>query len=150
MVTKPRIIFVDFLNAISFYAGFFTTRLHFDFIEHVLTAQSFGYAFGLVLCQRMLGILAGDLEQAILKHHHPERAKGHAWRNLDFIHVVDFEVARLFDPVFNERVSKRMFGFRFREEGPLHDETIFAHFACLPDSESLGPAGLTITGNLPG
>ena len=100
----------------------------------------------------MFGICAGNLEQTVFKHHHAERAKGDAWRNLDFIHVVDFEVARLFDPVLNERVSQRMFGFRLREECPLHDETIFAHFACLPDSESLVPrsAGLTMTSNRPG
>ena len=121
----------------------FATRLHFDFIKHVLTAQCFGDALGPVLSQWMLWVCAGDLEHAVVKHYYAERAKRDPWRNLNFIRVVDAKVPRLLNPVFNERVSQSMFGFRFREESPLHDETIFAHFACLPDSESLvlRPAG---------
>lgn len=96
-------------------------RLDLDLVEHVLPAQRFGDALGLVLRQWVLRICAGDLEQPVVKHHHAERTKRDTRRNLDFIHVVDFEVARLFNPVFNERVSQGMFGLTFREEGPFND-----------------------------
>jgi len=48
-------------------------------------------------------------------------------RNLYFVHVVDFEVSRLFNPVFDERITQGMFGFGFRKIRSLDDETVFAH-----------------------
>jgi hypothetical protein len=34
---------------------------------------------------------------------------------------MDFEVAGLFDPIFDERIPQGMFGFRFRKIRPFDD-----------------------------
>ena len=62
----------------------------------------------------MFGVHARDLEYAIVKHDDTEGAERNTRCNLDFIHVVDFEVTRLFDPILQEWISQGMFGFRFR------------------------------------
>jgi hypothetical protein len=77
----------------------------------------------------MVCIGAGNLKQALVEHHDAKRAKRHAGRNLDLIHVVYFEVPGLFNPVFDERITQGMFGFGFRKIRPLDDETVFAHDA---------------------
>jgi hypothetical protein len=62
----------------------------------------------------MFTVDTSNLKYAFIKHDHSERAEGHARRNLDLVHVVDLEVSGLFDPILEERISQRMFGFRFR------------------------------------
>src|SRR5438034_10902007 len=75
----------------------------------------------------MIAIDAGDFKQTFVEHYYTERAKRDTGSHLYFIHVVDFEVAGLFDPVLNEGIAQGMLGFRFRKIGPADDETIFAH-----------------------
>jgi hypothetical protein len=101
--------------------SFLSARFNLNLVEHVLPAQGLGYALRLVLGEWMLCVRAGNFEHTFIEHDHAERAKGYPWRNLYFIHVVDSKVSRLFDPVLNEWVSEGMFGFNFREVGPLND-----------------------------
>jgi hypothetical protein len=77
----------------------------------------------------MLLIRTRNLELAIVEHHDAEGPKRDAGRYLYLIHVVDFEVAGLFDPILNEWVTQGMFGFGFRKIRSRDDETVFAHFA---------------------
>ena len=42
-------------------------------------------------------------------------------RNLYFVHVVNFEMAGLFDPIFDERITQGMFGFGLRKIRALDD-----------------------------
>ena len=75
----------------------------------------------------MLRVGAGDFKQALVKHNDSQRAQRHPGGDLNFIHVVDFEVSGLFDPVFDEGIAQGVFGFGLRKIRPLNDETVFAH-----------------------
>src|SRR5215216_1812108 len=92
-----------------------TAWLSSDFVEHVLTPQSFGNSFGLVLGQRVLRIGARNLENPVVKHHHSERAEGDARTDDDLIHVVNAEPACLFNPILDKRIAQSVFGFRLGE-----------------------------------
>jgi hypothetical protein len=66
---------------------------------------------------------------------------------LYFVHVMDLEVAGLFNPIFDEGITQGMFGIRFRKISPLDDETIFAHVGSWLTSRvrlTLSPWSLTI------
>jgi hypothetical protein len=99
-----------------------------DLIEHILAAQRFGNAFGRVLGERMFGIGAGDLEDAVVEHHYSEQTESHARRDQNLIHVVDAKAAGLFDPILDEGIAQSMFGLRLGKIRAFDNETIFAHF----------------------
>ena len=82
-----------------------------------------------MLCQRVIGIRAGDLEYSILQHDNTQRTKGHAGRDLNFIHVVNLERAGLLDPIFEKGIPQGVFRFGLREVSSFDYETIFAHVA---------------------
>src|SRR6185369_5058173 len=105
-----------------------TTWLSSDFVEHVLPSQCFRDTFGLVFGQWMIRIGARNLENAIVDHHDSQRAEGDAREDDDLIHVVNAEAARLFNPIFDEGIAQRVFGFRLVKIRAFDDETIFAHF----------------------
>src|SRR5882672_2200919 len=116
----------------------FIARLDLDLVKHILSPQCFSHAFSFELSERMVSIGAGDLKQPIVEHHHAERAKRYAGRDLNRVHVMDFEAAGLFDPILDERVTQGMLGFGFRKIRPLDDETVFAHVASqLPEDYRL-------------
>src|SRR4026209_2377870 len=83
-----------------------------DLVKHVLTSQGFCNALCLVFGQRMFRIGARNLENAIFKHHHTQRAEGHTRRDQDLIHIMDPETPRLFNPVFDEWVAQSVFSLR--------------------------------------
>ena len=58
----------------------------------------------------MVFIVAGDFEETFVEHYHTKRTQRHARGNLDLVHVVNFEVSGLFDPIFDERVAQGMLG----------------------------------------
>jgi hypothetical protein len=99
-----------------------------DFVEHVLASQRLGDSFGLVLGQRVLGIGARNLENAVVKHYDSQRAECDPGTDDDLIHVVKAEAARLFNPIFDEGITQSVFGFRLVKIRAFDDETIFAHF----------------------
>jgi len=89
----------------------------------------------------MLLVGAGDFKQALVKHDDSERAKRNAGGHLYLIHVVDLEVAGLFNPIFNEGIAQGMLGVGLRKIGPFDYETIFAHVA----SKFTRRVGLTLS-----
>jgi hypothetical protein len=105
-----------------------TAWLGSDFVEHVLTSQRLGDTFGLVLGQRVIGIGARNLEDAVVNHYHSKRAEGDARTDDDLVHVVQAKMAGLFNPIFDEWIAQSVFGFRLGEIRAFDDETIFAHF----------------------
>jgi hypothetical protein len=106
----------------------FLARLDADLIKHILPSERFGYAFGFVLCQGMLGIGARNFKHAIVNADDAERAQRHARRHLDVIHVVNLEIAVLLDPVFDERIAQGMLGFAFGQIGAFDNQAVFAAF----------------------
>src|ERR1041384_4911715 len=64
-----------------------TAWLSSDFVKHVLTSQRFGDSFCLVLGQRMVGIGARNLENAVVQHYHSQRAERDTRTDDDLIHV---------------------------------------------------------------
>src|SRR6185295_4569076 len=105
-----------------------TAWLSSDFVEHVLTSQRFGNTFGLVLGQRVIGIGARNLENAVVKHYHSQRAECDTRTDNNLIHVVKTKMTCLFNPIFDKRIAQSVFGFRIGEVRAFNDETIFAHF----------------------
>ena len=105
-----------------------TAWLSSDFVEHVLAPECFRDSFRLVLRQRVIGIRAGDLEDAVLQHDHAQQPECYAGTDLNLIHVVKSEAARLFNPIFDERIAQSVFGVRLGKIRAFDDETIFAHF----------------------
>ena len=91
----------------------FFARLDADVVEHVLTAEGFGDAFGFVFGERVFGINAGYLEEAVVEHDDAEHAEGDAGRDLYVAHVVYAKVAGLLNPIFDEGVAQGMLGFGF-------------------------------------
>ena len=89
----------------------------------------------------MLLIGARDFKQALVEHYYAKRAKGNPGSDLYFIHVVNLEVAGLFNPVFNEGIAQGMLGVGLRKIGPFDYETIFAHVA----SKFTRRVGLTLS-----
>jgi len=81
-----------------------------------------------VLGQRVVRIGARNLENAVVNHYYSQRAECDTRKNDDLIHVVKAKTARLFDPIFDERIAQSVFGFRLGEIRAFDDETIFAHF----------------------
>ena len=77
----------------------------------------------------MLRVGAGYFKQAFFEHYYTKGAKRNAGSHLYLIHVVDLEVAGLFNPVFNEGIAQGMLGVGLRKIGPLDNETIFSHVA---------------------
>src|SRR6185369_3682787 len=108
--------------------GLLTAWLSCNFVKHVLSSQRLCNRLRLVLSQRVFRICAGDLKHALVEHHHPERSQGYARSNQNFVHVVDTKAARLFDPVFDERIAQSVLGLRLGEIRAFDYETIFAHF----------------------
>ena len=95
-------------------------------------------------------INAGDFKQALVEHYYAKRAKRNARSHLNLIHVVDLEMAGLFNPVFNERIAQGMLGIGLRKIGPFDYETIFAHVASIFTSRvglTLSPWSVTIQQN---
>ena len=78
----------------------------------------------------MLRVGAGDFKQALVEHYNAQRTKRNAGGHLYLIHVVDLEMAGLFNPIFNEWIAQGMLGVGLRKIGPFDYETIFAHVAC--------------------
>src|SRR6476646_8665538 len=72
----------------------------------------------------------GYFKQTLVEHYHAQRAKRDSRGNLYFVHVMDLEVAGLFNPIFDEGITQGMFGFRLRKISPLDDETVLAHVGC--------------------
>ena len=105
-----------------------TAWLSSDLVEHVLAPECFRDSFGLVLCQRVIGIRACDLKHAIVEHHHAQQPECDAGTDLYLVHVVKTEAARLFNPILDERIAQSVFGVRLGKIRAFDDETIFAHF----------------------
>src|SRR5258705_4332769 len=98
----------------------------------------------------MMFINAGDFKQALVEHYYAKRAKRNARSHLNLIHVVDLEVAGLFNPVFNEGIAQGMLGIGVRKIGPFDYETVFAHVASIFTSRvglTLSPWSVTIQQN---
>jgi len=89
----------------------FLARLNTNLVEHVLPAQRFCDTFRFVLSQRVVGIDGRDLKDALVQHHDTQRTKRYAGRNLNVVHVVDFEVASLLNPILDEWIAQGVFGF---------------------------------------
>ena len=66
----------------------------------------------------MLAVYAGDFEDAIIQHDDTQRSKRNARRDLYLVHVVDFEVTGLFDPIF-EKGSRRACSASDSDSRPL-------------------------------
>src|SRR6185503_11360183 len=107
---------------------FVTTWLSSDLVKHVLTSQCFSDCLRLVFGQGMLRISTRDLEDAVVKHHHSQRAESHTRGDQDLIHVVDSEATGLFDPILDEGVAQSVLGLRLGEIRAFDNETIFQHF----------------------
>jgi len=105
-----------------------TAWLSSNFFEHVVTTQRFRDAFGLVLSQRVVWFGARDFENTIVEHYNSQRAECNTRTDLDFIHVVNAETARLFNPIFEKWIAQSVFGFRLGKIRAFDNETIFAHF----------------------
>src|ERR1700752_1219739 len=108
--------------------GLLTAWLGCDFVKHVLAFQRLCNRLRLVLGQRVFRICAGNLKHAVVEHHHSERSECHTRSDQDFVHVVDTEAARLFNPIFDERIAQSGLVLRLGEIRAFDDETIFAHF----------------------
>src|SRR6185369_15904987 len=87
-----------------------TAWLSSNFVEHVLTSQRFRDAFGFMFGQRVIRIRAGNFEDAVVEHHHAERAEGDAGTDDDLVHVVKTETACLFNPILDKRIAQSVFG----------------------------------------
>src|SRR5258708_33665870 len=96
-------------------------QLDIDLIEHVLSPQCFGDAFRFMFSQGMIGIDAGYFKHTLVQLDHSERTQRHSGRHLNVVHVVNLEVAMLFDPVFDKRIAESMLGLTFRQVSALHD-----------------------------
>src|SRR6185503_6551164 len=102
-------------------SSWFLARLDGDLIKHVLAAQRFGDSFRLMLSQWTLRIVAGDFEYALVDHIDTQRTECHPGGHLNVIHVMNLEVAVLFDPVFDERIAQSVFGLAFGQVSAFHD-----------------------------
>ena len=109
-------------------ANLFIAWLDINLIEHVLPSQGFGDTFSFVFREWMLGIDTRYFKHAVVKHHHAQRAQGHARRHLNVIHVVNLEVTCLLDPVLDKRIPQGMLSFAFGQIGAFDDQAKLAAF----------------------
>src|ERR1700752_118756 len=133
--------------------GLLTAWLGCNFVKHILTSQRVRNRLRFVLGQRMFWICARNLKHSFIKHHYSQRSKCDAGSNKDFIHIVDAEAARLFNPIFDEGIAQSVLGLRLGKIRAFNNETIFAHFFGLLSRSFFRtrtpPAGVRTSPNLP-
>src|SRR3982750_2281936 len=98
-------------------------RLDGYFVEHVLTTERFGDAARLVFRERVFGVEAGDLEEAVVYHLDAELTERDAGPDHHLAQVVYAEAARLLDPVLYKGVAQRVLGLGDAQVRTFDDQT---------------------------
>src|ERR671931_1327810 len=115
-------------------------RLDADLVEHVLPPEGLGHSARLVLGERVFGVEAGDLKDALVNHLDAELAERDAGRDLHLLEVVYAEAARLLDPVLYEGVAQGVLRLGHVQVGSFDDQAVFARLSLHGVRELVGQA----------
>src|SRR5882724_3177052 len=76
----------------------------------------------------MFWIDTGDFKYTVIDTDDAERTKRNSGCDLNIVHVVNLEMAGLFDPIFDKRIAQGVLRFAFRKIGAFDDKAVLAAF----------------------
>src|ERR1044072_3645698 len=130
-----------FFGRFTLFALFGPARLDPNLVEHVVTLEGVGDAFGFALGERVARVETVELEDAVFEHLQTELPERDAGHNHHLVEIVNAEAAGLLDPILYKRVAQRMLRLRDRKVRAFQHEAVFAGVLSLHDVSRSGGAG---------